>query len=330
MAKNKNTEKKQAVESETADIAKSAPTDKKSNKAKFWLTLIALLLLAAGSGVATYYTTPIVLHSLAPQKSLPIMPIKPRIQQVSSEAIEEPVLQLEEITAIEEPNLETNISEIIEEENESEISKLEETEQNSVPEIQEEVAIVAEEEVPETTTSIAVPKHKPYPVLKAIALKESFKNGEECRPLLEEWIAMPNKTPEMEQALVALLQACLERPANGQMQNAFSQTKKRAILRIFQNEYPLYLAYLKALPYFIADVYHKNPTGETPLDILNRIQTAVYADKPHAVVQLIKKLPANVQATLNDVTHYAEAEVRTQKTLNHFMQILFSEGGEND
>ena len=303
MTKEAKKEKTEIVETEKAEAKDTPKTTKKSPAKKFLLTLIALLLLAAGSGVAVYYTTPVVLKSLAPQrmlavKTIPVAHAASEIAPVIEE--EEPVL--EEVEVIEEQPVEAEIyyTEPL-------------------------IPLPAPSFVQQPTPPVVQQPRRtpPYSVLKAIELKEAFKNGGECRPLLEELVAMPNKTPEMDQALVELLKACLDRPISGQMQQAFHSAKKRAILRIFQNNYPTYLAYLKALPYFLANVRKKNPTGDDPMDMLDRIQNAVDADHPQLVLKMIPKLPQNVQATLNDVTQYAEAESHLYKTLNQLMKALF-------
>ena len=327
-----NTNEKQSV-----NKPEEKKVEQKKSSKHVGLTLIALLLLAAGSGVAVYYMTPIVLSSLAPAKPI-VTPIKKAEATVLEPQL---VVQVEEVPTndtviFKEESLELSedeFQEVVVSENENlplleAISDEPKALALEDPEPTEQKLIVTKptEPKPVTTQPKVTP---PYSVLKAMELKEAFKNGGDCRSLLEELVALPNKTPEMEQALMELLQACLDRPIGGQMQQAFQQAKKRAILRIFQNDSPTYLAYLKALPYFLADVRKKNPSGDAPLEVLNQVQDAVEADRPQLVLNLIQKLPENVKATLNDVTQYAEIESQLYRNLNRLMKALFDgEDGE--
>lgn len=308
-----------AIKNETAEVKSKPQKASKSKKKGTWLYLIFMLLLAAGSGVAVYYTTPLVLASLAPQKPLIIKTV-PQAKAheapvVKTEPVDKPIF--EDISLVQEEPIAEQEVEVV-------LPEIHIEEQFVPPEVSGSV-MFQPEPVPQPAPVQQPAPRKPvnYSVLKAIELRDAFKNGGECRPLLEELVAMPNKTPEMDQALMELLRTCLERPIAGQMQQAFHAAKKRAILRIFQANYPTYLAYLKALPYFLANIRKKNPTEDTPMDILDRIQIAVDDDRPQLVLKLIPKLPENVQATLNDVTQCAEAESALYKTLNQLMKALF-------
>ena len=308
----------QKIEKETTPVPAKKDKASKSKKRGFFVYLIFMLLLAVGSGAAVYYTTPLVLASLAPKPSM----IVKTIPAARARELSEP--QPTEIVS-NEPDMTNEEEETILSQDDDIIEVVTTFIPRETPVIEQSVVTAPTIQQPE---KIETPYKKPsYSVLKAMELRDAFKNGGECRPLLEELVAMPDKTPDMDQALMELLQSCLDRPIAGQMQEAFHAAKKRAILRIFQTKYPTYIAYLKALPYFLANVRKKNPTGEDPLDILDRIQNAVEADHPQLVLKLIPELPENVQATLNDVTQLAEAESNLHRTLNRLMKALF-DGGE--
>lgn len=300
---------------------------KKSSRMRaFILYFIFTVLLAVGSAIAVYYTTPIVLKSLAPQKFTIIPPPSPISDTIQTQ---NDTIFINEI--------ESESQTVVEEE-----AAAEEEEVISAERISEPTAhlithtdplvfvpfqpVVSEEQQPMQMPTVTARPNSNYSILKAMELRDALKNGGECRPLLEELVAIPNKTPEMDQALMSLLQSCLERPLAGQMKEAFHAAKKRAILRIFQTKYPTYIAYFKAIPYFLANIRKKNPTGKDPLDILDLIQNAVDADRPQLVLKLIPELPANVQATLNDVTQLAQAESDLNRTLNQLMKTLFDRG----
>ena len=309
-----------------AEVSTHKNVSSRSSRRHFFTYLIFMLFLAAGSAVAVYYATPLVLASLVSPKPLVVVKSIPRANSES-----ENLPYVEEIPTIENESIATSF--------------FEETEVQPAPQpIVEEIVLIPEPVYEQekaqpstelgqlTSSSSSKPQPSSYPnstnysILKAMELRDALKNGGECRPLLEELVAIPNKTPEMDQALMSLLQSCLERPLAGQMKEAFHAAKKRAILRIFQANYPTYIAYLKAIPYFLANVRKKNPTGDNPLDILDLIQNAVDADRPQLVLKLIPELPANVQATLNDVTQLAQAESDLNRTLNQLMKALFDRG----
>ena len=302
----------------------NAKSSKKRGGSKFFLYLIFMFLLAAGSGFAVYHMTPLVLASLAPKTPITLKTIPAaKAQSLSEQKTTEFVYG-------------DQVATITVEENEITPSDPFETEDPVyTPEEKVEAVVqtpvIVEAQIIPPQHDIIQPEYNPQPrkkmapysVLKAMELRDAFKNGEECRPLLEELVAIPNKSAEIDQALVNLLQACLDRPLSDQMKQAFYQARKRAILRIFQAKYPTYLAYIKTIPYLLANIHKKHPGTNNPLDILDRIQNAVDQDHPQLVLTLIPELPENVQATLNDVARYAEAESSLYKTLNYLMKALF-------
>ena len=314
--------------------AKNQQSTKKSALRSFLLYLVFMILLTVGSGIAVYYYTPVVLLSLQPNKPLIVkphrtLPAKDVVPALDSKTDSELSFEEIQIFVPEEPL-------IIEEEEEDFDSfnlpeeEVEDENEEEEEDVEEIVEIPRNPRQSVTSLSYSPKATMNYSLLKAIELRDALKNGGDCRVLLEELIAMPDKTPEMDQALMDLLKSCLDRPINGQMKQAFYATKKRAILRIFQAQYPSYLAYLKALPYFLVDIRKKNPTTDTPLDILDRIQNAVEEERPQLVLTLIPELPENVQATLHEVTQLAVAEADLNKTLNQLMTALFVEEENHD
>ena len=301
----------------TEKPTQQSDTKKTALSSGFLFYLVFMIFLTIGSCVAVYFYTPLVLMSLAPHKPLAIKPHKTSQEESVLPSFQKPVVEKTQ----EEINLfDQNV--ITEEKNF--LAKDEDTLFSLETPKETEPAFQAQEAQQPTSVLINPSKSSnSYSVLKAIELRDALKSGSDCRPLLEELIALPNKTPEMDQALMKLLQSCLDRPITGQMKQAFYAAKKRAILRIFQAENPTYIAYLKALPYFIIHIRKKNPTTNAPLDILDRIQNAIDEERPQLVLKLIPELPENVQATLHDVTQLAEAEFNLNKTLNQLMKALF-------
>ena len=326
--------------SETVEEAEetSLPSKPKSKKG----LIVTIILLWACVG-AVYYGAPLAYEMLNPPSMLPVkslqiatppraakMVVLPPIVKASAEPIIEPVEVMPEpevkpATSETMPEMSERVEAVVEEKVTEPVMEPVEVMPEPEPEVP---AVVPEAKIVEKPAPVILQHH--YTVLKAIQLREALKQEGECRPLLEELIAIPNKTPEMEQALMNLLQACLDRPVFGQMRQTFYTAKKRAILRIFRNDYPIYWAYLKSLPYFLADIHCKNPVGDAPMDVLDQLQRAVEEDRPQLVLELIPQLPKNVQPILSDVQQYATQEVNLYRTFNRLMSTLFTQGGNND
>ncbi|MBQ4472145.1 MAG: hypothetical protein II942_02745 [Alphaproteobacteria bacterium] len=332
--------KKEPEEVETPEVPaaeETKPQKKRSGKKKFFVFLLVLGLLAASGVVGYTYVAPLaqsIYDSFQSDEGVPepeaVVTPTPEIEP----AVEED--QFLEPELPQEPQPVEEVSEepvVVEEE-----VVVEQTQPEPIPELSPEpVQIVPEPVVelqPEPVQPQPVVKQKPlsitHPVMKVMELKEAFQNNGQCRPILEELMAMPEKTPKMDRALMDLLQTCLDKPLKGQMKETFNAAKRRAILRSFQSENPSWTAYLQALPYLLADIHQKNPTDDTPLSILDRIQNAVNADKPVAVLDLIPQLPQSVQAVLFDLQQSAQEEATLYKNLNQLMKALFAEGGNND
>ncbi len=324
----------------SADAALSPK--KKSWKKRLLFKVCFLALTAAGAGVAVYHITPLVVSVLNAATPIIIEPKETPDLETSLEIWQAPVSEempplFEELAVIQDTPPVTEELPVSE-------GVLPETQVQVLPAIPE---IVPEpKSIPVIPPKIA-PKPKAAPVLstvqpvvtpsepsaglsdkfilKALELKDSFKNGNKCRVVLEELIAMPDKTPAVNEALMNLLQVCLEQPKEGKIQEVFARSKKQVILQIFKDEYPLYLAYFKALPYLLADIRQKHPKGDDSMAVLNRIQIAINSEKPMQVLSLIDALPQSVQPYLYDVRQYAEHESALYQTLNNLIQALFSQ-----
>ena len=336
MTKESKKEPENVETTEAPAAEETKPQKKKSTKKKFFVFLLVLGLLAASGVVGYTYVAPLaqsVYDSFQSDEEVsesePVVTPAPEIEPaVQEDSFLEPEQSTEEDT-----DEIIMVDEIAEEEPQPVV----ETEPEPAPEpvqiiVEPEPVVVEPEPAPVQPTPVAKkrPASMTYPVMKVMELKEAFQTNGQCRPILEELMAMPEKTPEMDRALMNLLQTCLDKPLKGQMKETFDAVKRRAILRSFQSENPSWTAYLQALPYLLADIHQKNPTGDTPLNILDRIQNAINADKPVAVLDLIPQLPQSVQAVLFDLQQSAQEEAALYKNLNQLMKALFAEGGNND
>jgi len=288
-----------------------AQKTKKSVRVKRLVILIALLLL---TGSVSYVVTPFILPYLS---STPLVH-------------EEEVVSVEEAAFVEPAQSSQSEQEVVEEIVEP-VEPESEPVIEAIPVEEEKTSVIQEQEKqPENLPSLRPQKiSSKIPLLKAMQLYEAFQKGEECRPLLEELIALAEDEPEMGKKLMALLRFCLENPFPQQMKEAFYDDKKRAILRILQSENPIWTAYLKMIPYTVVDIHKKGVLSDAPMDILYRIQSAVDANQFSLVLDLIAKLPENVQPALYDLQQCALREVAVYQTLQDLIQTL-AEGVENE
>ena len=351
MSKDKTPELEEVETTETqTDVTTEQPQKKKSKIKKFLITLFVLAVLTSAGAAGYVYGIPKAqqfYNDLMKDDGLGIeIPVVPQEdpaipeQEIVVSAIQEDIPVFEEENTKTEPlpsqEVVPPVVEPVQIPVTNEMKPVEPviSEEPTIEPISSPDSKTVTEPVQKNTEeqSIQKPTHTiPSPtLLKVMELKEAFQNDGQCRPILEELMAAPDKTPQLDRALMDLLQICLDQPLSGQMKQSFFKVKRRAILRTFQHKNPAWTAYLQALPYMIADIHQKTPTGDEPLDILDRIQNAVSEDKPSVVLELIPTLPQNVQTVLFDVQQYAETEANLYKNLNKLMHAFFIKGGEND
>lgn len=300
---------------------------KKSKAKKILLSLFFFALFLAGAG-ASYYLTPVVYHFLNPPKPVNIPLFEdtlPSPLPVAEAVTAQPVVVDEvlpvvfpedtDLMTLEEPPVVPKQMEFVEEVSETVLNQP----AKLLPQVEEKVTEISERSdfLPATNASF---------LLKSIELKEAFQQQGECRPVLEELMLMPNKTPQTDKALMQLLQLCLENQHN-QMDIQFRQIKKRALFRLFQNDYPTYLVYLKMIPYFLADIRQKNPDNNTPLGKFYLFENAVKADCPESVIHYGADLPENVQNTLKDVLASAQKQIQMNQQIDTVINEIFQQGG---
>lgn len=301
---------------------------KKSKAKKILLSLFFFALFLAGAG-ASYSLTPVVYHFLNPPKPVNIplfeetlsspLPVAEAVTAqpvVVDEVLPVDLSEDDTLMTLEEPPVMPKQMAFEEEVTEEFLNQpakvLPQVEEKTVTEISERSDFL-----PATNASF---------LLKSIELKEAFQQQGECRPVLEELMLMPNKTPQTDKALMQLLQLCLEDQHN-QMDIQFRQIKKRALFRLFQNDYPTYLVYLKMIPYFLADIRQKNPDNNTPLGKFYLFENAVKADCPEDVVRYGATLPENVQNTLKDVLDSAQKQIQMNQQIDTVINEIFQQGG---
>ena len=189
---------------------------------------------------------------------------------------------------------------------------------------------------PETTIAPVMPepvvpapqlqskKIKPnYSLAQALALRDAVHANKNCRELIEELMHVENKTPLMEQIVTALLPQCL----NDLKDNisTFKAQKKQAILSIFRQKYSAYTAYLVALPWLLMDIHQVNPTGDTPMDTLDRLQNALYTNNTEAALKELEALPPATASIFNNLRRQLISKQESTQLLDKLV-LSFVEG----
>lgn len=296
-------------------------TTQSKRKSVSFKVIIWTLVLLLFTGIASYFITWLVLPRLSN------VPVPDEDEIVSVQYIDDIDLTLDTpapADTIEPPTTEIKpISEPAPEiTSENETAK--DTPQPNV--VEQEMALpeaqspVMAKITPDETK--AQPHSSQISLLKLLQLYEAFQKGKECRGLLEELILSSKNDPRIEKSLMNLLHICLENPMPQQLQQAFYKDKKRAILRILQNENPNITAYFKMIPYTLLDISKKDPASNEPMDVFYRIQNAVEANQFSQVLELIAKLPENAQPALYDLQQCALREETIYRTLQDLIQTL--------
>ncbi len=95
----------------------------------------------------------------------------------------------------------------------------------------------------------------------------------------------------------------------------FRQEKKELIISQIVQEKSA-VKYIKVIPYFFFDIQNMNSTGNTPKDILNKIQQAIIEHQPQKAMDLISKLPEIWQKGLRKTSDFGETIIKIKDELD--------------
>lgn len=98
------------------------------------------------------------------------------------------------------------------------------------------------------------------------------------------------------------------------------QEKKQLLISQIMGEISA-IKYIKVIPYFFFDIQNTNPKGNTPKDILNKIQQAIIEHQPQKTMDLISKLPENWQKKLTKTMSIGETIVKIKQELNNEQEV---------
>jgi hypothetical protein len=102
--------------------------------------------------------------------------------------------------------------------------------------------------------------------------------------------------------------------------HTYRQEKKQLLISQTMGEMSP-LKYMKVIPYFFFDIQNTNPKGNTPKDLLNKIQQAIIEHQPQEAMDLISKLPENWQKNLTKTMSIGETIVKIKQELNNEQEV---------
>jgi hypothetical protein len=101
---------------------------------------------------------------------------------------------------------------------------------------------------------------------------------------------------------------------------AYRQEKKQLLISQTMGEISA-IKYIKVIPYFFFDIQNTNPKGNTPKDLLNKIQQAIIEHQPQKTMDLISKLPEIWQKDLTKTMSIGETIVKIKQKLNNEQEV---------
>ena len=189
------------------------------------------------------------------------------------------------------------------------------TEQEPAPVQTEVPAQMPEKKEPETKVKVSeeslptiISRHRfikhpssQYTILQAMAFKNAVLSHENCRKHVEALLHLEDPTEIMEKVIKTFLPYCLHQDTDRDNINVFLAHKKQAVLAIFQQKHSTFAAYFYALPWLVMDIHKIQPMTDEPMDVLDRLHTAILEnDTENALIEL-NKLPQRIGAIFNDV-----------------------------
>ena len=331
MNKNNTDEKSVKNTEDNDDVKESVHQPQKRSKTSKRKKVISLILFLLVAAATSYVITPFVLPYFADSSV------------VDQDEIDSTLLRADELPAVEaSPAPEatppapesSNQEEILEIKSEQPQSDIHAPSQATevLQEIVEPQPVLQQIVLKPTRPHQSILKHKAPRaaslLFKVVQLYEAVQNGQNCRPQIEALTHL-NTQPELANKLLDIMPVCLEEPLPTQIKQAFYKNKKRAIWRILQKDNTTFGASLQMIPYVIFDIQKKVVSDpDAPMDVLYQIQNAVEANQPSQILDLIGKLPENVQAALYDLQQAALRQTTIQTTLQELIQTMATQGGE--
>jgi len=199
-----------------------------------------------------------------------------------------------------------------------------ETEPKTVEPVQEPVK---EEVKPEVIISVK-PVEPTLPLETALDLRDHLALGVSCLPEFKS--IMKNRVPagiNRENLIETLMPVCANQTIFEDMEKAFKENKKRALMTYYMLNNPAWLAYLKTFGATLVDVRRLNPVKHKPKDIVSLAQSALVAHRVFEAQNYIQRLPNEMKADFSEFLRLSAAYVKAQVVTNKLI-LSFGKKGE--
>ncbi|MBP5344020.1 MAG: hypothetical protein J6Y85_02990 [Alphaproteobacteria bacterium] len=165
-----------------------------------------------------------------------------------------------------------------------------------------------------------------YTILHALAFKNAVLGHKNCRGYVEDLLHLENPTEIMKKVVKAFLPYCLHQDEDRDDINIFLAHKKQAILAIFQQKHSTITAYFYALPWLVMDIHKIQPTTNAPMDVLDRLHTAILENNTQDALIELDKLPPRIGAIFNDVRQQLLEQQQRLTILDELIVSLVNKG----
>ena len=116
-----------------------------------------------------------------------------------------------------------------------------------------------------------------------------FLTNKDCRPFIQEL----STKPEHNMLYQNLRSSCLvgKTSAWENLLNTFRKEKRKLLFNRIVNTDSSYTKYLEALPHLLFDIQNTKPTGNAPIDVLDKIEQVIIDRQIENVLPLFDELP---------------------------------------
>ena len=165
-----------------------------------------------------------------------------------------------------------------------------------------------------------------YTILQALAFKNAVLMHKNCREYVETLLHLENPTEAMKKVIKTFLPYCLHQDTERDDINVFLAHKKQAVLSLFQQKHSTIVAYFYALPWLIMDIHKIQPETDEPMDVLDRLHTAILENNTENALAELEKLPPRIGAIFNDIRQQLQEQQQRLAVLDELIISLADKG----
>lgn len=183
---------------------------------------------------------------------------------------------------------------------------------------------------PPSDAVVAVSEETSEPLLtleNALQLRDHLAMGQSCLEDLK--LIMKTRPPqsvEKDRLIEKLMPICTARSVFSGLEDTFYKNRKKALMTYYRLNNPLWLAYLKTLGASLVDIRKLDPSKEKPKDIISMAQNALMTKNLKETIQIIQKLPPEIQAEFNDFVEQAQAYLAAQEEAENLILAFGRKG----